>query len=264
MNQYQKQWEELWIALEPQREAAGVKFLFTREEYDATNAPPLKSSVSYCNMIRLAGLGHNFKATHCHSECPGGSRAIGFEHRNAFVLSGCSYKDGSGLYAMLSTARKIVNSMNFIEDPVYGVEIRPLKDFSRNPDVVIQVTNSYSAMRLIQGYSCHFALKTDFRLSGMQAFCSECTATPYLNDDINLSVLCSGTRYRCGWKDDELALGIAYSRLDAVIDGLLFTLPNTEPEEKKKQIEARAKERNRELSVQHGQAYFLRTLKTEW
>jgi uncharacterized protein (DUF169 family) len=155
--------------------------------------------------------------------------------------------------------------MCFIEGPVRGLELRPLKDFSAcNPDVVIMVVEPYAAMRLIQAYSFHFGMKTDFRMTGNQAFCSELTAAPYLLNDINFSALCSGTRHLCNWSDHEVGVGMAYDKLPWIVDGLICTLPETEPRKKKDAILERAARYGRVIDVQPGREYFTRPLKTDW
>jgi uncharacterized protein (DUF169 family) len=259
-------WEDLEILLHPQRQAVGIKFLYTDAQYEASDAPQLKAAVSYCNMVRLASQGKNLKATAVLSACPGGRMATGLEAVSDYKKSGCSYDcDNLRLYATVGLARKVVADMQFMENFVYGVELRPLKDFSSaDPDVVIMVVEVYAVMRLIQAYSFHYGLKKDFRMTGNQAFCSELTATPYLLNDINFSALCSGTRHICNWSDHEAAVGIPYSRLSSVVDGLWETLPETEPQKKKEAVLKRAAWHGREVNVQPGREYFTRQLKTNW
>lgn len=259
-------WELIKTVLAPDREAAGVRFLYTAGQYEASSAPELRKALSYCTMVRLAGQGRNLKATAALSSCAGGSLATGLIPLSDYKKSGCSYEeDNAKLYKTTGTARAVVQEMKFMDNIVHGLELRPLRDFTEaDPDVVIMVINAYAAMRLVQAYTYQNGYKTDFRLCGNQAFCSELTAAPYLADDINLSMLCSGTRHRCRWSDNEVGLGLAYGQLPRLVDGLLATLPEAELGSKKEQIRQRALEAGLDIDVRPGREYFVRKLKTDW
>ena len=42
----------------------------------------------------------------------------------------------------------------------------------------------------------------------MQALCEECTTRPFESNEVNISMLCSGTRCVAQWQKDELRIGI--------------------------------------------------------
>ena len=262
----QKYWNILETVLAPARQAVGVKFLYTAAQYAASDAPQLRRALTYCTMVRLAGQGKNLKATEKLSSCPGGSLATGLSPLSDYKKSGCSYeRDNMNMYQTVGTARTVVQEMKFMDHIVHGLELRPLADFKdADPDVVILVINAYGAMRLIQAYTYQSGYKTDFRMCGNQAFCSELTAAPYLGDDINFSTLCSGTRHRCRWSDNEVGLGLAYGQLPRLIEGLLATLPDAELSAKKEAIKERALNNGLDIDVQPGREYFLRKLKADW
>lgn len=259
-------WDDIYVALGPRRQPAGVRFLYTPGQYEAAGVKELTRAVSYCNMVRMAGLGKSFKGTQAHSACPGGSIGTGLMEQNMYKRTGNSYSpDNLWLYDTIGTARQVLEDMLFMPADQYGLELRPLSGYlEHDPDVVIFVLNPFDAMRLIQGYSFHYGMKKDFRLSGNQAFCSELTAVPYRTNGINLSTLCSGTRHRCNWDSGELAVGVAYNKLPMLVDGLMATIAETEPKKRKLAITARAEEKGLSLDVRHGREYFLRTTKRDW
>jgi uncharacterized protein (DUF169 family) len=259
-------YNKIHVALNPPRQPVGVRFLFTESQYAGCGAKAMTTASSYCNMVRMAGLGKSFKATLANSACSGGSQATGLEQAGLFKKTGSAYsKERLWLYNSRSAARKVVSEMLFMDCPVYGLELRPLNDFSRDdPDVVIFIVPPYAAMRLVQGYTYNFATKTSFRVCGNQAICSELTSIPFLTNDINCSFLCSGTRHRCNWGDDEMGIGIAYGKLAALVDGLMTTLPEAEPQKKKQGIAKRAQEKNIELDVKPGREYFTRKMSQDW
>ena len=84
-------------------------------------------------------------------------------------------------------------------------------------------------MRLLQGYGFEHGVLKHCSISGNQAFCSELTAEPFTNGTINVSMLCSGTRFWCGWNKDEMGIGMPYSIFEKVVDGVCSTMNATEP-----------------------------------
>lgn len=78
-------------------------------------------------------------------------------------------------------------------------------------------------------------------MGGLQAMCSETTAYPYVSGNMNISMLCAGTRNLCKWKEEELAVGIPYLRLQGILTGLLKTVNPLERDEKKKLIQEKLK-----------------------
>lgn len=50
-------------------------------------------------------------------------------------------------------------------------------------------------MRIVQAYTYKYGVHKNITLGGNQGICSECTAVPYENNDLNISTLCSGTRF---------------------------------------------------------------------
>lgn len=62
-----------------------------------------------------------------------------------------------------------------------------------------------------------------------------------MTDDINVSLLCIGTRHKAGWADNELAVGIAYSRFQTVVQGVMETINIMDSNEKKTVIEQKLK-----------------------
>ena len=92
---------------------------------------------------------------------------------------------------------------------------------------------------------------------GNQALCLESTARPYVAKDMNVSMLCIGTRHRAGWKDDEMAIGIPREQISNVIEGLLATLNQMESDCNKKNIEEKLKEKNISFDIRYGCNYYM-------
>ena len=116
---------------------------------------------------------------------------------------------------------------------------KPLEAYNEEPDVVLVVTNPYNSMRIIQAYTHVFGFSTAYKMSGNQAICSECTAFPFESNNINVSMLCAGTRFKAKWGDEEMAIGFPFNQFLSIVKGLYATLDLIEPNEKKAEIEKR-------------------------
>lgn len=218
------------------RRPVGVRLLRSAADYAASPAPERRGVMPYCVGVKLAADGYSLKADRAHSKCGGGRRALGLEDPSETFQSGAEYHS-FGLYRDLDTARVFAGEMRFLPGgSVYGYELAPLTFFSENrilPDVVIAVLNAAQGMRAMQGYAFHRGHHDRIRSSGNQATCSEATAIPYLTDDLNLSLGCSGTRYLAGWKPEEMLLGMSLRTFLDVSDGVYRTLNGAVPADQK-------------------------------
>lgn len=82
----------------------------------------------------------------------------------------------------------------------------------------------------------HYGVTKNISMSGNQAICAESTVYPYINNTINLSFLCSGTRYLANWSENEVAVGMPYPIFLNVIDGIYNTVNAVEMNERKQKI----------------------------
>ena len=228
-------------ALELERKIAAVKFLFSKEEYEAADAKQIKNKLTYCVMVKLAMSGKALKATGDDLACIAGARAIGLAEIDDYHVSGQNGKK-LGLYHDMATSKKVRDNMSYCDHQAYGIMVKPLNEFAQEPDVVIIVTNPYNVMRIVQAYSYYYGMQANFKMTGNQAICSESTAYPYLNNDINVSMLCTATRHRAGWKDDELAVAFPFNRFDKIAAGIMETINIMDNDQKKERIEKQLRE----------------------
>lgn len=237
--QQNAQW--LDVLLEMPREAVGIHFLMTKEEYESFPADAPERRMSYCTMVRRATKGISQKAHLGHMACGGGSTALGLSKPTEAMIDG-TRRMGQGAYHDLCTCRKVSKNMVYCEHHLYGVGIVPLKDCEKDPDVVIFVCNPFNAMRIMQGYAYRNGHASNICLSGMQAVCQECTSRPYELDQINISMMCSGTRMLTGWRKDELGIGVPYHMLDQIVTGLRETVNPLERNHEKREIAGKLSE----------------------
>ncbi|MBE6058987.1 MAG: hypothetical protein E7215_02250 [Clostridium sulfidigenes] len=222
--------------LDLNREIVGIKFLHDELEYNKADAMDVSGKMRYCVLVKSASLGHGLKIKGANCSCQGASRTLGFIKPNERYSSGLTYMD-FGFYEDMSISYKTVHDIDILEQSPIGVMAKPLDMYKDDiPDVVIIVTKTYNAMRISQGYTYKYGIKKDFKFSGNQALCFESTTVPYKNSDMNISILCAGTRHYAKWDEDELSLGISYNKFESIVDGVIHTINIIDPDDKKSLI----------------------------
>ncbi|SHI67542.1 DUF169 domain-containing protein [Lutispora thermophila] len=250
--------DKLNISLDLNRKVVGVRFLYTKKEFLEADAKEARTKIPYCVMVKIATHGFGLKATLETSGCGGATRALGLEKPKPEFESGCEYHS-FGLYKDLTIAKNVVDNITLCKHEIYGVMVKPLEAFNENPDVVIIVTDAYNGMRIVQGYTYSYGTKTDFKLTGNQAVCSECTAYPYEKDSINISMFCSGTRYLAGWETTEMAVGLSYSKFLGTAEGVFRTINGAEGNSAKKHIKKKLEMTNlSNPGIYENDAYYIR------
>lgn len=247
--------EKLYCALGLKRKIVGVKFIFTRDEFENMDIEQLQGAASYCYMVKMASEGRMFKAGNENFRCNSSARALGMRQKSEKAIAGREYFS-YGLYDSLSRAKQVQSDVTYINHSIYGIAIMPIKEFECNPDVVIIMADSYQAMRLVQGYTYGNGFAKNIRLCGNQGVCSECTAVPYENNDINISMLCANTRFACEWEDCEMGVGMPFNLFESVAKGVLRTLNPVEPDYKKEDIAKRSEVSNEDIELEIGKNYY--------
>ncbi|MCE8422792.1 MAG: DUF169 domain-containing protein [Candidatus Methanoperedens sp.] len=109
-------------------------------------------------------------------------------------------------------------------DPSYGevyprikpantklVSVSPLEKTEKTPDVVIIVGNPRKIMRVSTILAqLHEKQPVEAKFKGEFAVCGECTAIPFMEKKVNLSLLCNGARMFSGYRDDEIVMGFPF------------------------------------------------------
>lgn len=250
--------DELSCVLGLERRIVGVKFLFSEEEYSRMDVPEVKHRLSYCNMVKTASKGGSMKASIRNFLCVGSAKALGLIKPDAHALSGELYYS-FGLYDSIATAKQTQKDVTFLEQAAFGVAVMPLEEAVSDLDVVIFIANPYQGMRLIQGYACFNGAAKQIKMVSNSGICSECTATPYANKDINVSLLCSNTRFGAKWQDDELGVGMPFSLLKNVHEGVIKTIEPCETNERKRMIADRLRHAGLDLEIRMNSTYFAAT-----
>lgn len=244
-------------ALGLDKEIVGITFFSNERDYQKSPAVPPRRPLSHCMMVKLATMGRALKAKEEHVNCPGARRALGLTRPDTDFKSGSRYFSFR-LYENMETARATTATVSLLSRDVLGLSVQPLAFHDKPPDVVLLICNAYQAMRIIQGYTYHFGPAPQFRCTGMQGVCSELTARSFEMRDIHVSLLCSGTRFSCAWKDAELGVAMPFDMFPKVFDGVIKTVNGAEPDRRKREIIGRSDPGSSGLDVEFGTAYYWR------
>lgn len=88
------------------------------------------------------------------------------------------------------------------------VSVSSLEKTEKKPDVVVIVGNPRKIMRVSTILSqLHDKQSVEAKFKGEFAVCGECTAIPFMEKKVNLSLLCNGARMFSGYRDDEIVMG---------------------------------------------------------
>lgn len=231
--------------LDLDRKPVGVKIFFDKDEYESSPIEEKPNKVTYCNAVQLASKGKKIKIRKEHQACPNGAFALNFTDVPLPIKSGMG-RLKKGIYNSVETSKSVSDEMVFLEKKPYGILIMPLEDFDENPDLIIVVGKSYPIMRLIQANAYKHGYTDNLKTVGLQAVCHDLTTYPYQTQDINISFLCPGTRLVADWEYDEMGIGIPFSKLFDIAEGLIKTTNPFERNHSKEKIIKKLEEANME------------------
>lgn len=225
---------KITTALDLQHRIAGVHFLDFQEDYDNCKARPGSQKGSYCYQVRQALDGKHFKADKNLVTCEYARAAIGLEKPDISMREGRSF-DYCGLSESRTIGKNIADAMMYIDQDIYGVELGPLEEME-HADLVIMVDYAQTIMRIMQGYAYKYGAPEHLSFYGNQAMCSDMTSKVFHTNDINISLMCNGTR-RCGKYDKgEIAVALPINMFDPLADGIIETLNAVQLVTEKKRI----------------------------
>lgn len=241
--------------LDLDRKPVGVKFFFDKYEFDNFEVPQRDRKVTYCNSVQLASKGESMKLTKENQGCPNGAMALKMKDIPEPMASGKA-RFSKHIYKDVDISKSISDEMLFLKEEPAGIVVMPLENYKEAPDVVVVVDSSYNVMRMIQGHGYFNGYTNNLRTVGLQAVCQDLTTYPYNTKDINISLLCPGTRLVANWQADEIGIGIPFDKWYEVVQGVVETTNPFERDDKKKGIEARLIERGLDASgIKFGENY---------
>lgn len=245
------------------RNIVGIKFIDFKEDFDELKYEEKNKKGPLCYLVRSAMDGSIFKATKNEVSCDYARYSLGLEKPDTTISEGRSYCY-CGLYESNAIAKNIVQSMKYPEHQIYGVAIGPLEKMD-DADIVIIVDFAETIMRIMQGYGYKYGNPENLSFFGNQAMCADLTSKPYANNDINISMLCKGTR-DCGRFDKgELGVSMPISMFDSVVEGVIETLNVVIYKDEKEQVLKRVNTKDEKdelgITITYGDTYGKRLTK---
>jgi len=233
--------------LDLDRKPVGIKFFFDKDEFKNFEIPQRDRKVTYCNSVQLASKGNSMKLTKENQGCPNGAMALKMKEVPEPMASGKA-RFSKNIYCDVATSKSISDEMLFLKEEPAGIVVMPLENYKEAPDVVVVVGSSYNIMRILQGHAYFNGYTSNLRTVGLQAVCQDLTTYPYNTQDINISLLCPGTRLVANWQADEIGVGIPFKKWYEVVEGVKETTNPFERDKNKEAIEKRLKERELDAS----------------
>nr|WP_300005455.1 DUF169 domain-containing protein [Tissierella sp.] len=233
--------------LDLDRKPVGVKIFFDKDEFDRFEIPQKDRKITYCNSVQLASKGNSMKLTKENQGCPNGAFALKMKDVPEPIANGKG-RFSKNIYKDVEVSKSINDDMLFLKEEPAGIVVMPLENYKEDPDVVIVVSKSYNIMRMLQGNAYFNGYTNNLRTVGLQAVCQDLTTYTYNTQDINISLLCPGTRLVADWQLDEIGIGIPFKKWNEVVDGVKETTNPFERDKNKQAIEVRLKERGLDTS----------------
>ncbi|HHV39567.1 MAG TPA: DUF169 domain-containing protein [Tepidimicrobium sp.] len=233
--------------LDLDRKPVGVKFFFDMEEFKSFKVPQRDRRITYCNSVQLASRGKAMKLTKENQACPNGAMALKMKEIPEPMANGKA-RFSKNIYHSVEISKSISDEMLFLKEEPAGIAVMPLENYEENPDIVVVISHPYNVMRLIQGHGYFNGYTANLRTVGLQAVCQDLTSYPYNTQDINITLLCPGTRLVANWQAHEIGIGIPFAKWYEIVEGVKETTNPFERNKKKKTIEKRLKERGLDTS----------------
>ena len=195
----------------------GVR-LFKSDEEIPKDLNQIEKPFRYCSMVQTARLqGTSFLAHADHHECKGGSSGLGLEACPENIKSGALYFDKLHKCETKEIGSNIAaNFPRVLPGSIVATYVAPLDKMVMNPDVVIIVGNPLTARRIVQAVEYKKGGRTTFNTAGIQSFCVDATASPYLKGEVNFSLGCDGSAKNAGLKDEDIVIGIPFAMMENI------------------------------------------------
>lgn len=210
------------ITLNLKRSIVGIRFLYIKEEYDAIDAPEPSVKCTFCSLTGRAMKGEITKGKVDSFSCQGGPEMLGMKPVPNYVRSGKQFTTFR-MYEDSAVARQVQHDLCFVDQKIYGVLVGPLEQMEQ-VDVVMLLCDAWQMMRIVQGYTYHNGMAKNIGMIGNQGICSDLVSRPYVCNDLNISMLCAGSRLSTNALDSELGAGMPPHIFEDIVRGVMATV----------------------------------------
>lgn len=219
MEEWKELGEEVNRLLKLKTPTLGVK-LFRRVEDIPSDVERITWPCSVCQVLGIARY-HDKAVAVTKDEatsCAIGGAALGFYEVPEDLKSG---RRNVGLWARDQEACRKLAEVAMIKAGTFSAMMAsPLGKMSEEPDVVLVYGNPAQILTLIYGHVWVTGEKVRMETTGHGGSCSEAIAAPYLTGEIRVAITDIGERKFALAYDYEMVMGIPYSRLPTLVEGL--------------------------------------------
>lgn len=212
--------EDITDALGLGRPPLGVK-LITPGEPIPEGFVEFDAPMRHCVSLHVASHGLALSVPARRHACSAAKAAFGIAELPDKVRSGkVPYMHGLASSEQ-AAARTMAEVPRLPLGSTIGTIVAPLSSFSIFPDVVILIVEPKQAMWVANALMYETGgPRIAANFAGMQASCADVTAIPIKTNEVNFSLGCYGCRSAGKLEDDEMYVGIPFSKLETVIKGL--------------------------------------------
>lgn len=197
-------------------EPVGV-VLFKSESDIPKDIKEIERPASYCSMVQRARKGETVFARPAQHDCKGGAAGIGLMECPENIATGNLYFSKLNKCATQSVGQRIAAKMPRIPaGSTVATLAAPLAKLTMNPDVVIFVGNPFQARRIVQAVMYRRGGRMNLDTAGIQSFCVDATASPFLRGDVNISLGCDGSAKKSGLQDGDVVVGIPFEMVEDI------------------------------------------------
>jgi uncharacterized protein (DUF169 family) len=195
----------------------GVK-LFKSGEEIPEGLPSMEKPMHYCSMVLQARReGKSFFARVDDHACKGGASGIGLLQCPDNIASGALYFDKLQKCETKEIGSSIAANMpRLLPGSTIATYVAPLDKMVIDPDVVILVGGPLVARRVVQAVMFKEGGRASFNTAGIQSFCVDATASPFLKGEVNVSFGCDGSARNSGLEDEVVVVGIPFSMMEDI------------------------------------------------
>ncbi|OPY45261.1 MAG: hypothetical protein A4E47_01039 [Methanosaeta sp. PtaU1.Bin028] len=213
---YSEMSEILKSSLELSGEPVGV-VLFKSESDIPKDQKELLKPASYCSMVMRARQGETIFARPAQHDCKGGAAGIGLVECPENIASGSLYFSKLNKCATQGVGQRIsANMPRLPAGSTVATLVAPLANLNTNPDVVIFVGSPLQARRIVQAVMYRRGGRANIDTAGIQSFCVDATASPFLKGDVNISLGCDGSAKKSGLRDEDVVVGIPFEMMEDI------------------------------------------------
>jgi uncharacterized protein (DUF169 family) len=210
--------EKLVKFLDLKYEPVAVKVIKKGEPIPEGYHEPEKN-IRHCQSIMKARKGESFVIPAGKHACVVGASSLGLIPTPEKVVSG-EFHHNLGMFDSVEAAAGMISKRPAFEsESGTATVVGPLKDAKVEPDVVILVDRPETIYWIIPA-AYYKGGRVNFSSAAFQATCADTTILPSLTGEINVSLGCFGCRKATDIENDEMLIGIPFSKLEEIVNAL--------------------------------------------